>query len=198
VAFEIAKLLEHDRQETPILAIIDQPPHIRERMRQASWDRTLIVISRFLDVFQNPEKENACITEIQKSVHGFGDGGEAEKAQLAEMLLTFASAQRLQELGLDTIRLQRWTDLAYNSHKIAQRYEPSGSVRAMEVLYGHPIEEVANSREQWLETKLSRWADFTQNLKFHQLEGSHYTLLSPQNAPAVAAILKSRLKAHAL
>lgn len=198
VAFEIAKLLQHDGHETPVLVIIDQPPHIRNRMLQASWGKTLIMISRFLDVFQSPEQEISYITETQKSAHGFRDGGEVEKTRLVEMLLTFASAQRLETLGLDKRRLQTWVDLACNSHKIAQAYEPSGSVQMIEVLYGHPIEEVAQTRDQWLQTKLSHWADFTQNLKFHQLDGSHYTLLSPQNAPAVAAILQSRLEACAL
>ncbi|KAJ2975088.1 hypothetical protein NQ176_g5713 [Zarea fungicola] len=198
VAFEIAKLLQHDGHETPVLAIIDQPPHIGDRMLQASWGKTLIVISRFLDVFQSPEQEISYMIETQKSAHGTGHGGDADKTRLVEMLLTFASTQRLEALGLDKRRLQAWVDLACNSHKIAQCYEPSGSVREMEVLYGHPIEEVAKSRKQWLETKLSHWANFTQSLKFHQLDGSHYTLLSSQNAPAVAAILKSRLDASAL
>ncbi|KAJ6439036.1 hypothetical protein O9K51_08440 [Purpureocillium lavendulum] len=162
VAFEIAKRLQCYGYETPFLGVIDQPPHIKERMRHGGWTKALLTL-------------------IQKSL-------------LVDVLLASASKQRLQEYGLDRDRLLTWTNVAFNSHAIAQNYEPQGHVAAIEVLYGNPIEEVASTKQEWLETKLSLWTDFAFDVEFHEVAGSHYTILSEEHAHSFYLALHARME----
>ncbi|KAK1775302.1 hypothetical protein QBC45DRAFT_11141 [Copromyces sp. CBS 386.78] len=108
------------------------------------------------------------------------------------------AVERLEEYGLDKKRLARWTSLALNSHVIARDYEPSGRVPVLEVFYGDPIADVAPSKAEWLVKKLSRWADFVDDARFHEVHGHHYTLLAPENIDSFAKTFVSRLAGRGL
>ncbi|KAH7625210.1 hypothetical protein B0T09DRAFT_325529 [Sordaria sp. MPI-SDFR-AT-0083] len=91
-----------------------------------------------------------------------------------------------------------WTSLALNSHVIARDYEPSGRVPVLEVFYGDPIADVAPSKAEWLEKKLSGWADFVDDARFHEVQGHHYTLLAPENIDLFARTFVARLAGRRL
>ncbi|CAL5868905.1 uncharacterized protein PFLUO_LOCUS3132 [Penicillium psychrofluorescens] len=194
VAFEIAKQLRQDGFAIPFLAVFDQPPHIKERMRHGGWADVLLTLARFFDLLPSAEAEATVVAQLRAVGGGLED--DTDKDQLVDLLLASASDHRLEEFGLDKSRLATWTSLALNSHTIAREYEPQGCVPTLEVLYGQPIEAVASTKRDWLEQKLSRWTHFVDDVQFHEVPGHHYTLLAPEHVGAFYRILRARMEAR--
>ena len=193
VAFEMAKVLQRDGDEVPFLAVFDQPPHIKHRMRQGGWVGVLLTLARFFDLLPDAEKEE----EFVAAATALSDSDE-EREDLVALLLQYMSIDRLEEFGLDKKRLATWTSLALNSHVIGREYEPTGQVPLLEVFYGEPIPAVAKSKKEWLDVKLSRWAELVDDARFHEVRGHHYTLLAPENVVSFSQTLMSRLEARGL
>ncbi|CCC14582.1 hypothetical protein SMACR_09570 [Sordaria macrospora] len=199
VAFEMAKMLmqQDGPDAVPFLAVFDQPPHIKQRMRHGrDWVDVLLTLVRFFDLLPDADREANFRRAAATHPDLNGKSGVAsvdEHERLVELLLQHMAVERLEEYGLDKERLARWTSLALNSHVIARDYEPSGRVPVLEVFYGDPIADVAPSKAEWLEEKLSRWADFVDDARFHEVQGHHYTLLAPENIDSFARSFVARL-----
>lgn len=53
----------------------------------------------------------------------------------------------------------------------ALEYEPSGSVASIDVFHAIPLKLVAANPTDWIENKLSKWADFSRELpRMHQVD----------------------------
>ncbi|KAK3949500.1 hypothetical protein QBC32DRAFT_316780 [Pseudoneurospora amorphoporcata] len=201
VAFEMAKvLLQRDGPDAvPFLAVFDQPPHIKQRMRHGrDWVDVLLTLVRFFNLLPDADGEASFRAAAMPDLNAESASSVEDRERLVELLLQHMAVERLEEYGLDKKRLARWTSLALNSHVIARDYEPSGRVPVLEVFYGDPIADVAPSKAEWLEKKLSRWADFVDDARFHEVHGHHYTLLSPENIDSFARIFVSRLAGRGL
>lgn len=199
VAFEMAKMLRSEPygDEVPFLAVFDQPPHIKNRMRQGGWVDVLLTLARFFNLLPDVAAEDKVATRLNSMALISGGGeGEEERDELVDVLLAESSEEMLQEFGLDKKRLATWTSLALNSHVIARDYDPTGKVPLLEVFYGQPIAAVAASVEEWLEMKLSGWRAFVDDVQFHQVQGHHYTLIAPENVGSFSRALEARLEAR--
>jgi thioesterase domain-containing protein len=98
---------------------------------------------------------------------------------------------RPSELGLTAEALEHWADLAFPMQHIATDYEPSGSVLNMDVLYCDPLISVAANKQEWLEHRLSRWTEFIwTESRFHEVNGSHYTMLASEHVSTFQKTLK--------
>lgn len=219
VAFEMAKKLRAEAaqadlagqgsgESVPFLAVFDQPPHIKHRMRQGDWVDVLLMLARFFDLLPSPDAEDKVAARLngvatRRGVSGLGSDAvqgteKIDKDELVDILLVEASAERLEDFGLDKQRLATWTSLAQNSHIIARDYEPAGRVPALEVFYAEPIAAVAGSIEEWRNQRLSCWTGFVDDVKFHRVDGHHYTLMAPEHVGSFARVLSSRLDARGL
>lgn len=143
VAFEMAKvLLQQDGPNAvPFLAVFDQPPHIKQRMRHGrDWVGVLLTLVRFFNLLPDAESEASFRRAAAMPYFNAESGAPSaeERERLVELLLQHRAVDRLEEYGLDKKRLARWTSLALNSHAIARDYEPSGQVPVLEVFYGEP------------------------------------------------------------
>lgn len=204
VAFEMAKSLVGAGDEVPFFAVLDQPPHIKHHMRQGGWAGVLLTLARFFNLVPDKEAENKVSQQLQVIMSRTASdeaGGEltAEtRDEVVGILLSASSEETLEEFGLDRQRLATWTGLALNSHNIARDYEPTGRVPLLEVFYGRPLDAVSMSKAEWREKELSRWDEFVDDVKFHEVSGDHYTLLSIENVGSFARVLKKRLQARGL
>lgn len=197
LGFEITKQLQADGFEVPFLALFDQPPHIKERMRHGGWADVLLTLARFFDLLPDKQTEDEVALQLRKATSGDSLSPEDRDA-LANMLLSHASVDRLRDFGLDKTRLATWTSLALNSHTIAKDYEPQGHVEHMEIFYGEPIAAVAPTKQAWRDGKLSKWRNFADEVQLHEVAGHHYTLLSPENVRSFYNTFQSRLDARGI
>lgn len=194
LAFEIAKLLQARGDEVQFLAVFDQPPNIKRRMRQGDWIDVLFTLTRFFNLLA-PDAEATVSRHLRT---GSDDDAAMSKDMAVDFLLSQIPSSRLEEFGLDKLRMRTWASLAYNMHVIARDYEPSGEIPHMEIFYAEPISAVAKDKVEWMKCHLSRWNEFVDKPVFNEVDGSHYTLIGPENVASFWKKFKARLEAAGL
>ena len=190
LAFEIAKVMQsRNHDEIRFLGSFNLPPHIKHRMRKLDWVECLLNLSYFLDLI-NDRHALALSPELHRL---------ATRDQVLAHVVQVAAPNRIMELGLDEKKLARWADLALSLQSMAREYEPSGLVQNIDVFYAVPLLAVATSKEQWLSEHLSKWGDFSATpARFHEVNGAHYTMISPTHVFTFQKKLKSALRDRGL
>lgn len=185
IAFEIGKIIESEGEEVGFLGSFNLPPHIKERMKQLDWTEAGINLSYFLDLLT----ENYA-HEISPMLHAMGD-----RDKVVDYIIDVCAPQeRIDELSMTKEKLKTWVSLAHSMQEAALEYEPSGSIAKMDVFHAIPLKLVAKDRDDWVNNKLSKWADFTRSPpKFHKVEGAHYTMMGPEHVFSFQKILQRAL-----
>ena len=171
LAFETAKVLESNGDEVKFLGSLNLPPHIKHRMRQLDWTEVLLNLSFFLDLITDNYAH-----VVSPAMHMLS------RDQVVTHILQVARPERLAELAISREELERWADLAHQMQYMARNYEPSGSVKSMDIFYAIPLSAVAKSKQEWLENHLSKWESYVgSSPRFHDVDGAHYTMISPEH-----------------
>ena len=188
LAFEITKVLESNSDQVQFLGAFNLPPHIKFRMRQLDWVEVILNLSYFLDLIGEDYAH-----EISPEMH------KLSHEEVLDFIISKALPARMTEMALDRQILSNWADLAYRMQAIAQDYDPSGMVTRMDVFYAIPLAAVAQNKRQWREQHLSKWSNFVATPpKFHEVEGAHYTMISPTHVFTFQKTLRAALHARGL
>ena len=188
LAFEITKLLEANNDTSPFLGSFNLPPHIKDRIRMLDWTVGLLHIAHFCGIITEQRSE-----ELVEQLR------DLPQPQQVAKLLTEADQQRCKDLALTEESLLNRTNVAWSLQKIGWEYDRSGSVSSMDVFYCQPLKVVARTREEYRNTKLNRWVDFVrEEVRFHEVDGEHYTMIGPNHVHTFQQTLKKALAARGL
>ena len=188
LGFEVSKVLEANGDNVQFLASFNLPPHIKQRMRMLDWTAGLLHIAHFCGI----------ITE-QRSEELVGELCKLSPREQVSSLLAESDQQRCAELALTRASLYNWVNVAWALQKIGWEYDPSGSVGGMDVFYCQPLKVVARTREEYRTTKLNHWVDFVrEDVRFHEVDGEHYTMIGPEHVPKFQQTLKKAMAARGL
>ncbi len=188
LAFETAKILKGNGDEVRFLGSFNLPPHIKDRMSQLIWSECLLHLSYFLDIITET-------TAYELSV----PLRPLNKKEALAIVVKIANPTRMSELSLTSDALYKWANLAFALQGIAKDYEPEGRVASMDVFYATPLAAVARSKQEWVEGPLSKWRDFVEEApRYHEVDGAHYTMISPEHVQRFTKKLKSALQARGL
>ncbi|MFF4481002.1 alpha/beta fold hydrolase [Streptomyces sp. NPDC001520] len=180
VAFEIAKRLEADGDQVDFVGVFNLPPRISDRMNEITFTDGAINLALFLELIDASDIER--LTATLRPL--------PEAGQLAH-LIDHAPKRRLTELDLSVERFTAWVHLAQSMVHLGRTYEPSGSVGQVKVFYCTPLR---GTKEEWLEGQLSHWDEFTRAPNTYiEVDGEHYTLMSPQHVQTFQATLRQEL-----
>ena len=189
LAFEMAKRLEAQGDAVKFFGCFNLPPHIKTRMRQLNWTNCLLHLAYFSDLISEPRAD-----ELSREVHAAG----LPRDQVVDRLFEVADPARLAELVLTRSSLSNWADVAYSLQSMAVDYEPSGWIRGMDVFFCHPLRIAAPNKQEWREKHLSHWQDFAGDVRWHEVDGAHYTMLAPEYVMTFQRRLKGALEARGL
>ena len=188
LAFEISKILEANGDTVQFLGSLNLPPHIKDRMRMLDWTAGLLHIAHFCGIITERRSEEL-VDELR----------ELSQPEQVAKLLSESDQQRCAELALTHKSLLNWNNIAFSLQKIGWEYDPSGSVSCMDIFYCQPLKVVAHTREEYRNTKLNHWADFVHDdVKFHEVDGEHYTMIGSDHVPKFQQTLKKALAARGL
>jgi thioesterase domain-containing protein/acyl carrier protein len=180
VAFEIAKRLEAEGDEVGFVGVFNLPPRISGRMNEITFTDGAINLALFLELISAADIED--LTAKLRPL--------PEAEQLAH-LIDQAPRRRLTELDLTVERFTAWVHLAQNMVHLGRDYEPSGSVEQVRVFYCTPLR---GTKQEWLDNQLRDWDEFTRRPNAYiEVEGEHYTLMSPQHVHTFQATLRQEL-----
>ncbi|XDG03919.1 hypothetical protein ABKA04_003534 [Annulohypoxylon sp. FPYF3050] len=192
VAFEVTKLLEAGGDEVRLCGSWNLPPHIKFRMRELLWDECVIHLFYFVGLMDEAtaytHKPALCAFER-----------EGRRLDAIRYLKMYSDPARWDELGLDEEYYLLWVGLASNMQGLAVDYEPEGSVANMDVFVADPLSHVAKNREDWIQNRLAAWKSFVRSdVRFHHVEGAHYTMLNPEYVVNFAKTLRKVLRERGL
>ena len=192
VAFEIGKLLEAEGDEVAYCGSWNLPPHIKFRMRELLWDECVIHLFYFVGLMDEAtaytHKTQLC--EFNK---------QGRRLDAIRYLRLHSDAARWDELGLSEEYYLLWVGLASNMQGLAVDYEPSGNVKSMDIFVADPLSHVAKDRKDWVESRLSAWKEFVRDeVRFHDVQGAHYTMLNPEYVASFAETLRRVLRERGL
>lgn len=180
VAFEIAKVLESQGERVDFVGSFNLPPHIKYRMNELDFVETAANLAFFLALID--KKQSLELPDLLR--------GLPREQQLAHFI-DIAPKRRLAELDLDHERFAAWADLADRLTDLGRGYEPSGSVRSMSVFYAIPLR---GTKQDWLANELRRWDAYTtEDNRYIDVPGEHYTLMGPRHVAAFQGILRREL-----
>ncbi|PGH27376.1 hypothetical protein AJ80_00854 [Polytolypa hystricis UAMH7299] len=183
IAFEVAKLLEATGDEVKFLGSFNLPPHIKDRMRQLDWVEAGINLAYFLDLFSEEYAHS-----ISPELHNL------PREEVLDHIISCGSQSRLEELSMTKQKLNTWISLAHKMQEAALEYEPSGSIAHIDVFHAIPLKLVAKDRNDWIENKLSKWADFSRETpRMHKVDGAHYTMMAPEHVFSFQKVLNKAL-----
>ncbi|KAG6215226.1 hypothetical protein E4U34_005749 [Claviceps purpurea] len=114
--------------------------------------------------------------------------------QVVQRIMTIAPSQRLLELDLTESKLRHWAEVSSQLQGLAHDYDPSGHVSTMDVFYAVPLIAVGRDKDQWLRDHLLAWRKYVGDVKFHDVPGSHYTMMNPENVFALQKSLRAAMK----
>lgn len=192
VAFEIGKLLEAEGDEVAYCGSWNLPPHIKFRMRELLWDECVIHLFYFVGLMDEATAytHKAQLCEFNK---------QGRRLDAIRYLRKHSDAARWDELGLSEEYYLLWVGLASNMQGLAVDYEPTGTVKAMDIFVADPLSHVAKDRKDWVQTRLSAWGDFVRDeVRFHDVQGAHYTMLNPEYVANFAETLRRVLRERGL
>ncbi|MGW0534820.1 alpha/beta fold hydrolase [Streptomyces sp. NPDC003032] len=180
VAFEIAKRLEAEGDEVKFVGVFNLPPSISGRMNEITFTDGAINLALFLELI-NPADVEALTSRLRA----------LPEAEQPAHLIEQAPKRRLAELDLTAERFTAWVRLAQNMVHLGRAYEPSGSVERTQVFYCTPLR---GTKQEWLDDQLRHWDDFTRGPNTYiEVDGEHYTLMSPQHVRTFQATLRREL-----
>ena len=173
LAFEISKRLQSQGDEVPFLGCFNLPPHIKTRMRQLDWVNCLTHLAYFAALITETQSE-----ELATEMHS----RNASREEVLDRVVGAADQQRMEDLSLTKPSLSTWADVSYSLQSMAVDYEPSGLVQAMDIFYCEPLRVAAPNKEVWVNEHLNKWREFCGSPpSFHEVDGAHYTMLSPEH-----------------
>ena len=188
LVFEVIKRLEANGDEVKFFGSFNLPPHIKERMRQLDFIEVVSHLSYFLGLMTEEHS-----VKVGPMLHQYS------RQQVLDYIIELSPPQRLIELGMDQVKLEKWASVAAALQNLAIDYEPTGVVAAIDVFVAIPLAGVAKNKQDWIDNKLSKWKDFSwSEPRFHDVDGAHYTMMGQEHVDSFQKKLKSALAARGI
>jgi thioesterase domain-containing protein len=189
LAFEITKIIEAHGDKVQFLASFDQPPHFKQRARTYDWYEVVLTISFFMGLISEDYAYKS-LPEMRQKTHD----------EVLDHVLGLADPARLEEVGMTRARLDNWAKLAYQLKVVAWDYDPAGVVANTDVFYTGPLLGIVKARnmKEWFDDYISRWKDFAKDVKFHEVSGTHRTMITPPNVIGFQKLLKAAMEQRGL
>ncbi|KIJ19555.1 hypothetical protein PAXINDRAFT_69028 [Paxillus involutus ATCC 200175] len=183
VAFEVAKRLESMGDEVKFIGLVDIPPHIADRMHD--WTSGMLNLSHLLGLMSKQDADN-----LAPSLRAL-----TRKEQF-EVVWKLSPPERLTELQLTPEKHENWVYIAGGLSECGMTYQPGGSVSVLDVFYAMPPHD---TKEDWLNQHLRRWADFCRSEpSFTNVPGHHDTLMDFDHVSGFQKIFRDALEARGL
>jgi acyl-CoA synthetase (AMP-forming)/AMP-acid ligase II/thioesterase domain-containing protein/acyl carrier protein len=183
IAFEIAKRMEDRGERVAFLGIIDLYPGYEAI--SVTFRGIAVALAFVTDLIDKKTRQ-----ELDRSIHTL-----PPEQDPCEYILSFASRDRMAQMGIDLRKYSAWARVAYSLEHLLMNHLTTGSVKAMTVFVSNGIAYYMAydwPKHEW-RAQLERWNAFTQQAKYVDVPGNHHTLMSPKNVAVFQAILRHEI-----
>ncbi|KAG4432623.1 hypothetical protein IFR05_011897 [Cadophora sp. M221] len=189
-AFEIAKRMESRGDLVKFVGVFDQQPFSKDRVKNYDWYRVVLLLASFVGLI----KEDYAISYLLEA-------RQSSHEKVLDHIMSKAPQSRLQQLGMNKESINNWACIALFMKRSLWDYDPKGMVKCMDVFYTVPVAGYgpATNVEDWFTGYISKWDAFVKGgAKYHLVEGSHKTMISPPNVNGFQKFFKRVLEERGL
>lgn len=185
VAFEMAKLFNSHGEEVKFLGAFDMSPGVTFPVP----DRANCLLIFAFPIGLLTEEQSLIISSKLQSL---------SPDEQFRQTMDLASKQRMAELDQNLEKLKEWGDLVFSLLRLAVHYAPIGTVASIDVFCATPPDVWGMNKESWKKEHLEKWADFSAEPRYHNVEGVHHTIVDSEYAFTFQRTLKAALAARGI
>lgn len=198
LAFELSKRLEAAGDLVAFCGGIDNPVDL-SRIQVRSNSRNFII--DLLHFFQLLDIETALRWEEEMRA-------VPDQDFVKEIFARFPDGT-LEGLDLSVAKVEAWQRINHNMQAITRSYVPTGSVSKYDLFWVPPLPQYECTDQEWRHNWLGGWNNYVTNanrsdvneeswgpLQYHRVEGTHFTILRPENIEVFQIALNAALQAR--
>lgn len=199
LAYELGKKLEAAGEEVAFCAGIDNPADL-SRIQVRAQPRNFII--DLLHFFQLLDMDTALRWEKEMETVADEDFTKGIFARFPD--------GTLENLDLSVPKVETWQRINGNMQAITRSYVPTGSVSKYDLFWVPPLPHYNCSDDEWRHDWLAKWKNHVVGasqsdvddensqgpLRYHRVEGTHFTILRPENIEVFQKALNAALKAR--
>jgi thioesterase domain-containing protein len=199
LAFELGKRLEGAGEQVSFCGGIDNPPDLT-RVQIRSKPRNFII--DLLHFFQ--------LLDVDTALRWEREMDDVPDSRFTDAIFARFPDGTLENLDLTVPKLQAWQRINDNMQKITRSYVPKGSVSKYDLFWVPPLPQYNCTDKEWRHDWLAKWKDYVKGakqndvdieksqgpLRYHLVEGTHFTILRPENVEVFQKALNAAFVAR--
>lgn len=199
LAFELGKRLEAAGEQVAFCGGIDNPADL-SRIQVRAKPRNFII--DLLHFFQLLDVETALRWEEEME--------EVPDESFTKEIFARFPDGTLENLDLSIPKVEAWQRINGNMQAITRSYVPTGSVSKYDLFWVPPLPQYKCTDERWRHDWLAKWKDHVTDakqsdvdieesegpLRYHAVEGTHFTILRPENVEVFQRALNKALESR--
>jgi thioesterase domain-containing protein len=199
LAFELGKRLEAAGDQVSFCSGIDNPADLK-RIQNREQGRKFII--DLLHFFQLLDMETAL--EWEKDMEDIPDD------KFIEAIFARFPDGTLENLDLSVPKVKAWLRINDNMQMITKSYTPTGAISKYDLFWVPPLPQFNCTTQEWRHDWLAKWKNHVTNanqsdvdmeksqgsLRYHPVEGTHFTILRPENVEVFQKALNAALTAR--
>lgn len=201
LAFELGKRFEAAGEQVAFCGGIDNPADLTRIQVRANPRNFIIDLLHF---FQLLDLETAMRWEEEME-------DIPDESFTKEIFARFPDGT-LENLDLSVPKVETWQRINDNMQKITRSYTPTGSISKYDLFWVPPLPHYNCTDEEWRHDWLAKWkyhvSGACQNdvdveksqgpLRYHRVQGTHFTILRPENVDVFQQALNEAFKSRGL
>ncbi|UPX15130.1 uncharacterized protein EKO05_0005589 [Ascochyta rabiei] len=201
LSFELGKRLEAAGEQVAFCGGIDNPADLT-RIQVRAQPRNFII--DLLHFFQLIPLETALQWEIEME--------HVEDENFTKEIFARFPDGTLENLDLSVPKVEAWQRINCNMQDITRSYVPTGSISKYDIFWVPPLPQYECTDQEWRHDWLSTWKnhiigakqsdvdkeDSQGPLRYHRVEGTHFTILRPENIEVFQQTLNKALESRGL
>ena len=163
-SFELTKRLESREKEVTFCGGIDNPP----RLYEMNPDGGQILLSAFRGVFG--------IEDVSRLEDEYRDIPDND-VSFVDCVYQDSDSRTLEVAGLTHSKTISWRRIFLDTVNMLLNYRAEGKVRQHDIFHIPPMNRRLWSDEEWAKL-IHDWDQYGDSVKYHQVTGNHFTVLS--------------------
>ncbi|KAK0658423.1 Microperfuranone synthase [Lasiodiplodia hormozganensis] len=197
LAFELGKRLEAAGEPVAFCGGIDNPADLT-RIQVREKQRNFII--DLLHFFQ--------ILDLETALRWEEEMDHIPDEQFTQAIFARFPDGTLENIDLTIPKVETWQRINKNMQEITRSYVPSGKVSKYDLFWVPPLPQYKCSDEQWRHDWLAKWKNHVTGakqsdvdceasegpLRYHRVQGTHFTILRPENIDIFQVALNKALE----
>lgn len=199
LAFELAKRFEAMGEKVVFCGGIDNPADLHKIQVRQKVRNFLIDLLHFFQIL-----------DLDTALRWEDEMDHIPDSEFTAAIFARFPDGTLENLDLTPAKVETWSRINQNMQDITRVYKPTGQVSKFDIFWVPPLPQYKCTDQEWRHDWLCEWKDVVEGasqkdvdaddskgpLRYHRVEGTHFTILRPENIEVFQKALNRALEAR--